>query len=109
MLQLFEMLLACFFAGGLCARLRGGLFFRLDLRLLIALAIAFAHIHLGACLLDTFLLGVPLLLFCAEELLQSGEFTVLEAALLTGFDDPGYFSRLFKKEFGIRPSEYLPR
>ncbi len=45
----------------------------------------------------------------ARELLQSGEFTVLEAALLTGFDDPGYFSRLFKKEFGIRPSEYLPR
>jgi AraC-like DNA-binding protein len=44
----------------------------------------------------------------ARELLQSGEFTVLEAALLTGFDDPGYFSRLFKKEFKIRPSECLP-
>jgi len=44
----------------------------------------------------------------ARELLQSGEFTVLEAALLTGFDDPGYFSRLFKREFGIRPSECLP-
>ena len=43
----------------------------------------------------------------AKELLQSGEFTVLEAALLTGFDDPGYFSRMFKKEFGIRPSECL--
>ena len=43
----------------------------------------------------------------ARELLQSGEFTVLEAALLTGFDDPGYFSRLFKREFGIRPSECL--
>lgn len=40
----------------------------------------------------------------AREMLQSGEFTVLEAAMAAGFDDAGYFSRLFKREFGVSPS-----
>ena len=44
----------------------------------------------------------------AREMLQSGEFTVLEAAVASGFDDPGYFSRLFKREFGVSPVECVP-
>ena len=41
----------------------------------------------------------------AEELLRSGYYTVAEAAYATGFSDPKYFSRFFKKEKGIAPSE----
>ena len=44
----------------------------------------------------------------AREMLQSGEFSVLEAAVASGFDDPGYFSRLFKREFGVSPVECVP-
>lgn len=44
----------------------------------------------------------------AREMLQSGEYTVLEAAVAAGFDDPGYFSRLFKREFGVPPVECVP-
>ena len=41
----------------------------------------------------------------AEELLKSGYYTVSEAAYATGFSDPKYFSRFFKKEKGVTPSE----
>lgn len=41
----------------------------------------------------------------AEELLKSGYYTVSEAAYATGFTDPKYFSRFFKKEKGATPSE----
>ncbi|WNJ20639.1 two-component regulator propeller domain-containing protein [Pontibacter sp. G13] len=33
-------------------------------------------------------------------------YNVSEAAYDSGFSDPGYFGRLFKKHFGINPSEY---
>lgn len=46
----------------------------------------------------------------AAELLKSGEASsVQEAAAQTGFDDPLYFSRLFKKHRGQAPSELLPK
>ena len=45
----------------------------------------------------------------AYEMLSSGEYSVVETAISTNFDDPGYFSKLFKKQFGISPSECIPK
>ena len=45
----------------------------------------------------------------AAELLRSGEFSVVETAMSVGFDDPNYFSRLFKEQFGISPKQYVDR
>ena len=39
----------------------------------------------------------------AEELLKTTRLTVTEIGYHTGFDSPFYFSRLFKKKFGISP------
>jgi AraC-like DNA-binding protein len=43
----------------------------------------------------------------AKELLCSGEFNVRESAARTGYKDPLYFSRVFRKTFGKKPSEFL--
>ena len=40
-------------------------------------------------------------------LLQEGESNVTEVAMLTGFNNIGYFRKCFKKEYGISPSEVL--
>lgn len=40
----------------------------------------------------------------AMDLLQQGGYNVAEAALAVGYDDPFYFSRLFKKHMGVTPS-----
>lgn len=42
----------------------------------------------------------------ASALLQSDEYNVTEAATLSGFDDVKYFSRSFRKHYGISPREY---
>lgn len=42
----------------------------------------------------------------AKELLSGGESSVKEAAFSLGFDDPYYFSRLFKKKTGTSPSDW---
>ena len=42
----------------------------------------------------------------AKELLAGGECSVKEAAFRLGFDDPYYFSRLFKKKAGTSPSDW---
>ncbi len=39
----------------------------------------------------------------AKELLMSGQYSVTESMLLSGFDDPAYFSHRFKKKYGISP------
>lgn len=44
----------------------------------------------------------------AYEMLSSGEYSVIETALITNFNDPGYFSKLFKRQYGISPSECIP-
>lgn len=41
----------------------------------------------------------------AHDLLKNKAGNVSEIAYQTGFNDPGYFSRLFKKHFGYLPSE----
>ena len=43
----------------------------------------------------------------ASALLRQGR-TVTEVSVLTGFDNPKYFSTVFKKYFGISPSKYNP-
>lgn len=45
---------------------------------------------------------------CAE-LLASGDYNVSEAASMIGFNDLGHFREVFKKEFGVAPSEYSKR
>ena len=39
--------------------------------------------------------------------LKSGQYSVSETSYMVGFSDPGYFSRTFKKHFGITPAEYI--
>jgi len=43
----------------------------------------------------------------AKELLMLQKFTVAEIAFKTGFSSPSYFSKCFKKEFGISPTSLL--
>jgi signal transduction histidine kinase/ligand-binding sensor domain-containing protein/DNA-binding response OmpR family regulator len=42
----------------------------------------------------------------AAELLKSGKYTVAEIADKTGFSTQSHFSVVFKKQFGVTPSEY---
>ena len=42
----------------------------------------------------------------AAELLKSGKHTVAEIADMTGFSTQSHFSVVFKKQFGVTPSEY---
>ena len=42
----------------------------------------------------------------AAELLKSGKYTVAEIADKTGFSTQSHFSVVFKKQFGVSPSEY---
>lgn len=46
---------------------------------------------------------------CAKELLLSDSAPLREIAQATGFNDPFYFSKAFKKQFGVSPSEYRER
>ena len=42
----------------------------------------------------------------AKNLLLSGERSISEIAYQLGFENPPYFSRLFKKEVGISPKKF---
>lgn len=42
----------------------------------------------------------------AKELLVSGEYSMKEIGVMVGFTDPNYFSRSFKKNVGVTPTEY---
>jgi AraC-like DNA-binding protein len=46
-------------------------------------------------------------LHCAKELLIRQEYNIAEIAFKTGFSNPSYFTKSFKKEFGVTPSELL--
>jgi len=41
----------------------------------------------------------------AKELLESSNLSISEIAYQVGFNDPAWFSRVFKEEFGLSPSE----
>ncbi|HEY1199857.1 MAG TPA: ATP-binding protein, partial [Niastella sp.] len=45
----------------------------------------------------------------AAQLLEKSQFTISEIAYEVGFNNPKYFARTFKKEFGLLPSEYAAR
>uniref|UniRef100_UPI0025B0558D hybrid sensor histidine kinase/response regulator n=1 Tax=Bacteroides acidifaciens TaxID=85831 RepID=UPI0025B0558D len=45
----------------------------------------------------------------AAELLSTKKYTVSEVTYMVGINDPFYFSRCFKAQFGISPSSYLKR
>ncbi len=42
----------------------------------------------------------------AAELIETGLYTIGEAAALSGFLDDSYFSREFRKEYGVSPRQY---
>ena len=45
----------------------------------------------------------------AVQLLESENYNVSEIAYKVGFSDPSYFSRIFKKQYGKAPSEYVEK
>ncbi|MDD5602020.1 MAG: AraC family transcriptional regulator [Candidatus Izemoplasmatales bacterium] len=42
----------------------------------------------------------------AKKLLQTGDYTIYQAAYHCGFRDPGYFSKTFKRYLGVTPRKY---
>lgn len=42
-------------------------------------------------------------------LLRDSEMSILDIALMVGFDDQNYFTRIFKRQLGITPGEYRRR
>jgi transcriptional regulator GlxA family with amidase domain len=45
----------------------------------------------------------------AAQLLGKSQLTVSEVAYQVGFNNPKYFSRYFKEEFGLLPSVYAEK
>ncbi|MBQ8798838.1 MAG: helix-turn-helix transcriptional regulator, partial [Lachnospiraceae bacterium] len=45
-------------------------------------------------------------IYNAEALLQNPQYNITEIANIVGYDNPLYFSRIFKKAKGLSPSEY---
>jgi signal transduction histidine kinase/DNA-binding response OmpR family regulator len=43
----------------------------------------------------------------AANLIGENKLTIKEAAYTVGFKDPKYFSKCFKQQFGVKPSEYV--
>ncbi len=43
----------------------------------------------------------------AEELMTSGLYSISESSMLSGYTDACYFSREFKKHYGVSPKKYL--
>ena len=45
----------------------------------------------------------------ASNLIRDNKLSIKETAYTVGFKDPKYFSKCFKQQFGVRPSEYHGR
>ncbi len=42
----------------------------------------------------------------AQQLLSTTDYTITEISAVVGYDNPLYFSRLFKKQIGLSPTDY---
>jgi AraC-like DNA-binding protein len=42
----------------------------------------------------------------AQTLLETTNYTITEIAAIVGYDNPLYFSRIFKKQLGVSPQQY---
>ena len=42
----------------------------------------------------------------AKEMLKAGQYSIKEITAETGYSDQNYFSRLFKRKFGLTPTEF---
>jgi AraC-like DNA-binding protein len=42
----------------------------------------------------------------AHQLLQQGQLSIREIALRSGFNSPSYFTRMFKRHFGVSPASF---
>ena len=42
----------------------------------------------------------------AKELLNNTDYSMKEIGIMVGYADPNYFSRTFKKNVGVTPTEY---
>ncbi len=45
----------------------------------------------------------------SKEFMQQSDMTIKEICYLVGYQDPNYFSRIFKKHVGISPTEFVKR
>ena len=45
----------------------------------------------------------------AVQLIGRGGMTLSQIAFMTGFNDPKYFSKCFKRQMGMTPSDYKDR
>ena len=45
----------------------------------------------------------------AQHLLEDSRYSIKEVCVMSGYSDPNYFSRIFKKYEGMTPSEYRER
>ena len=45
----------------------------------------------------------------ARRLLESGDYNVTESAMMTGFNQMAHFREIFKREFGVNPSEVMKK
>lgn len=43
----------------------------------------------------------------AQQLLKTNAYNITQVSYMVGFSDPRYFSTCFKKQFGLRPTEYM--
>jgi signal transduction histidine kinase/ligand-binding sensor domain-containing protein/DNA-binding response OmpR family regulator len=43
----------------------------------------------------------------SRELITSGEYNISEVAYAVGYNDPKYYSRIFRKYFGLSPSDFM--
>ena len=53
--------------------------------------------------------GLYKLVSQAKNMLITSNYSISEIAISVGYSDPYYFSRVFKQEIGIAPSEYKKR
>ena len=82
----------------------------------ITLAKLAAHVHINSTYLSTLFkqeMGIPFTTYLnnirlarSEELLRTGYQSITEICLAVGFSSPSYFTKVFKKHYGLGPREY---